>query len=83
MHITDSVSPIASSDGDQVQFSINESTLDGNLDFLGDFNTESDVTILITNSNNSLESSSLSSLSLFLDGDNLHDLIGEFFLGLA
>jgi len=78
-----SVSPIASSDGDQVQLGINESTLDGNLDFLGDFNTKSDVTILITDSNDSLESGSLSGLGLFLDGDNLHDLIGEFFLGLA
>lgn len=83
MDVSDSVSPIASSDWDQVQLGINESTLDGNLDFLGDFNTESDVTVLVTDGNNGLESGSLSSLGLFLDGDDLHDLVGEFLLGLA
>jgi hypothetical protein len=67
MDVSDSVSPIASSDWDQVQFSINKSTLDGDLDFLGNFNSKSDVSILISNGNDSLESSSLTSLGLLLD----------------
>jgi hypothetical protein len=67
MDVSNSVSPIASSDWDQVQFSINKSTLDGDLDFLGNFNSKSDVSILITNGNDSLESSSLTSLGLLLD----------------
>jgi hypothetical protein len=80
MDVSDSVSPIASSDWDQVQFSINKSTLDGDLDFLGNFNSKSDVSILISNGNDSLESSSLTSLGLLLDWYDLHDLIGEFLL---
>ena len=81
MDVSDSVSPITSSDWDQVQFSINESTLDSDLDFLSDLDSKTDVSILISNSDDSLESGSLSSLGLLLDRDNLHDLIREFFLG--
>lgn len=81
MDITDLVTPIASSDGDERELGSNESTLDGDLDFLGDLNTESDVTVLVTDSNDGLESGSLTGLGLLLDGDDLHDLIGEFLLG--
>jgi hypothetical protein len=34
------------------------------------------MTILVTNGNNSLESSSLTGLGLLLDGYDFHDLIG-------
>jgi hypothetical protein len=81
MDITDLVSPITSSDWDQTQFSSNQGSLDGNLDFLGDLDSETDVTIEISDGNNSLESGSLTGLGLFLDGHNLHDFIREFFLG--
>ena len=81
MDITDLVTPIASSDGNERELGSNEGTLDGDLNFLGDFHTESDVTILITNSDDGLESGSLTGLSLLLDGDDLHDLIREFLLG--
>jgi len=67
MDISDSVSPIASSDWDEVQFSINESTLDSDLDFLSDLDSKTDVSILISNGNYSLESSPLTSLGLLLD----------------
>lgn len=81
MDITDLVSPIASSDGDERELGCDEGTLDSDLHFLGDLNSETDVTVLISNSNNGLKSGSLTGLGLLLDGDDLHDLIGEFLLG--
>ena len=83
MDSSDFVSPISSSDWDKGEFGINESTLDGNLDFFGNFNSKSDVSVLISNSNNCFESGSLSSLGLLLDGDDLHDFIRKFFLGFS
>lgn len=80
MDITDLVSPIASSDGHKGELSSNESTLDGDLDFLGELDSETDVTVLVTDGNDGLESGSLSSLGLLLDGHDLHDLIGELSL---
>jgi hypothetical protein len=77
MDTTDSGTPISSSDWDKVDLSIEKSTLNGDLDFLSDLDTDTDVTLSITGSDDSLESSSLSSLGLLLDGENAHDLIGE------
>jgi hypothetical protein len=75
MDITDLVTPIASSDWDQGKLSSNESTLDGNLDFLGELDTETDVTVLITDGNDGLESGSLTGLGLLLDRHDLHGLV--------
>jgi len=77
MDTTDSRTPISSSDWDKMDLSIKECTLNGNLDFLSDLDTDTNVTLSITSSNNGLESSSLTSLGLLLDGENAHDLIGE------
>jgi len=82
MDITNLVSPITSSYWHKTQFSYNESSFNGNLDFFGDLHSESDMTILVSDSNYSLKSGSLSSLGLFLDGYDLHDLIGKLFLAL-
>jgi len=54
---------------------IKKSTLDGNLDFLGDFDTNTNVSLSITSSNNSLKSGSLTGLSLLLYRKNAHNLI--------
>jgi len=51
------------------------------LDFFGDLYSETDVTIEITDGNNGLESGSLTSLGLLLDGDDFHDFVRKFFLG--
>jgi hypothetical protein len=77
MDTTDSGTPISSSDWDKVDLSIEEGTLDGNLDFLSDLDTNTNVTLSVSSSNDSLESSSLTSLGLLLDGENAHNLIGE------
>jgi len=65
--LSDLVSPIASTDWNKVKFGNNESTFYGNLDFLGELSAETNVTILITDCNDSLETSSLTGLSLLLD----------------
>ena len=67
MDTTNSGTPISSSDWDNVVLGIKKSTLDGNLDFLGDLDSNSDVTLSVTDGNNSLKSSSLTSLGLLLD----------------
>lgn len=78
---TDSGAPITSTDGDEVHLGIDEGALDGNLDFLADLNTETDVTLSVTASDDSLESGSLTGLSLLLDRQDAHDLIRE--LGIS
>lgn len=80
MDASDLVSPISSSDGDKVELGINESTFDGNLDFFCELDSESNVSVEISDGNNSLKSGSLSSLGLFLDGDDFHNLIRKFLL---
>jgi len=77
MDTTDSGTPISSSDWDKVDLSIEKSALNGDLDFLSDLDTNTDVTLSVTSGDDSLESSSLSSLGLLLDGKNAHDLIGK------
>jgi len=67
MDITEFRTPIASSDWDNIHFTIKKSTFDGNLDFFSDFNTDTAMSGFITTSNNSLESGSLTGFSLFLD----------------
>jgi len=73
----DLVTPIASTDWDKGKFSADEGTFDGNLDFLGKFDAETDVSTVITSNNDGLETGSLTSLGLLLDGDDLHDLVTE------
>jgi hypothetical protein len=77
MDSTDSGTPVTSSDWDEVELGINEGTLDGNLDFLGALDTNTNMTLSVTDSDNSLESSSLTSLGLLLHGQDAHDFIGK------
>lgn len=83
MDTTDSGSPVTSSNWDDVALGINEGTLNGDLDLLGDLDSNTNVSLSVTDSDNSLESGSLTGLSLLLDGKNAHNLVGEFVLGLG
>ena len=84
MNVTDSGTPVTSSNWDHAELGIDEGALDGNLDFLADLDTDTDVSVSITNSADSLESGSLTGLGLLLNGEDAHDVIGEDFLeGLA
>lgn len=80
---TDSGTPVTSSDWDDVVLGVKESALDGDLDFLGNLDTDTDVTSSVTDGNNCLESGSLSGLCLLLDGKDAHDLIGELAFGVG
>lgn len=73
----DLVTPETSADWNEVELSDDQSTLDGDLDFLGDLNAETDVTVLVSDGNNSLEAGPLTGLSLLLDRYNLHDFVTE------
>lgn len=83
MDISNSGSPISSSDWDKVDLGIEEGTLDGNLDLLGALDTDTNVTLSVTDGNDGLESGSLTGLGLLLDGEDAHDLIGELGLGVG
>lgn len=83
MNGTELVSPETSSDWDELELGSDESTLDGDLDFLSNLNSKTDVTVLISNDNDSLETGSLTSHSLLLDGDDLHNLVRESHLVLG
>lgn len=76
--ISDLVTPVSSSDWDDGELGGLETVLDGNLDFFSALDSESDVSVSISNSNDGLESGSLSGSGLLLDGSNLHYFITEF-----
>jgi len=67
MDVSDLVSPIASPDGQESQLGTDQSTLDGDLHFLGDLDAKSDVTIVVSDGDDGLESGSLTGLGLLLD----------------
>jgi len=75
MGLTDLIHVITSSDWDDVEFGINDSTLDGTLDVLGGFDTESNMSVEITDDDESLESGSLTGSGLFLDRHDFHNFL--------
>ena len=52
------------------------------MDFLSTLNTNTNVTVFVTGGNDGLESGSLTSLGLLLDGQDAHDFIEEFLVDL-
>ena len=83
MDSSDSGSPISSSDGEDVELGVNKSTLDGNLDLLGDLDSNTNVTLSVSDSDDDLESGSLTGLGLLLDGENAHNLIRKLGLNVG
>lgn len=77
MDVSDLVSPVSSSDWDNVELGNLQTVLDGNLHFLGNLDSQTDVSVLVSDSDDGLESGSLSSSSLLLDGHDLHDFVTE------
>lgn len=67
MGLTNFVTPISSSDWNDVLFGDLESLSNGDLDFLCNFDSDSDMSVLVSYCEDSLESGSLSSLSLLLN----------------
>jgi len=72
---TQIAAPVTSSDGQNAQLGDDDGGTDGGCDFLGGLDTETNVALGITNNDDGLESGTLTSTSLFLDGLDLHNLI--------
>jgi len=77
--LSDLVTPVTLSDGDEVKLGVDDGTLDGTLDFLVDLSSDTEMAIVVTDEDNAFESGSLTGSGLLLDGLNLHD----FFLELT
>jgi len=77
MWLTDFVTPVSLPDWSEVHLGIQGSALDGTLHFLMSLLTETDVSVLITNQDPSLEPGSLTGLGLLLDWLDFHDLFLE------
>lgn len=75
MWFTDFVSPISTTNWNNRQFSQNDGTTDGCGNFFAALNTKTDVTIAITDSNESLKTCTLTSTGLFLDWHNFQNFI--------
>lgn len=75
--LTDLVTPIPSSDRDDVLLGDLETLSNGDLDLLCTLDSNSDMSVLVSDCEDSLESCSLSSLGLLLDRGNLDNFINE------
>merc|ERR1711916_108003 len=75
MWFTDLVTPITSSDGNNRQFSKNDSTTGGSCYFLAAFNTQTNMTVAVTDSYKCLKTSTLSGTGLFLNGHDFQNLV--------
>lgn len=67
--------PVTSSDWDDGQLGDDDGSLDGGSNFLGGLDTQTNVTVGVTNDDNSLHSGSLTGSGLLLDRSDLHDLV--------
>ena len=71
MGLSDFVSPVAATDGNDGKLSQDDGTADSSGNLLAALNSESDVTVGVSDSDECLEASSLTGTCLFLDR---HDL---------
>lgn len=74
---TSVVTPVTTADRDDVHLSTKEGTSDGTSNFLVSLGTETNMTVAVTDGDESLETESLTSGSLLLDGEDLHDFFLE------
>jgi len=72
---SDLVTPVSSSDRDDGELGEDDGSSDGGGDFLSAFDSESNVSIAISDDDESLESGSLTGSGLLLNGHDLHDFI--------
>ena len=79
MGVTYLVTPISLSHGNDVKLGHGDGSLNGSLDFLVTFPSETEVVSFVTNDGVCFEAGSLTGLGLFLDGFDFHD----FFLDVV
>jgi len=77
MGSTDLVSPVSSSDGDDVDLGQSDGSSNGGGNFLGALDSKSDVSVSVSNDDEGFESGSLTGSGLLLDGHDLHDFVLE------
>ena len=77
MWLTELVTPITSSDWDDRELGKDDSATDSGSDFLGALDTKADVTGSVTDSDDGLESGSLTGSGLLLDGLDFQDFVLE------
>lgn len=70
--------PVTSSDWNDGQLGNDDSSLDGRGNLLGGLDTQTNVTVGVTNDDNSLHSGSLTGSGLLLDRSDLHDFVLQF-----
>jgi len=73
-------SPVSTTDGGDIELGTNDSSTDSSGDFGGALNSKTQMSGGISDGNKGLETSTLSSRRLLLDGHDLHDLIQELVL---
>lgn len=71
VRLTEVGTPVTSPDGQNAELGNDDSSTDGGSDFLGGLDTETNVTLGVTNDNNGLETGTLTSTGLLLDGLDL------------
>ena len=69
--------PVTPSDWEKREFGDDDGTSNSSCDFFGTFDTKPNVCVKVTNSHESLESSPLTGIGLFLNWCNGHDLVFE------
>lgn len=75
--LSELVTPVTTTNGDDGKFGEDDGTTDGGSDFLGALDTESDVSIEISDGDECLEAGTLTGTGLLLNGVDLHNLICE------
>ena len=75
VHLSDLVTPVSSSDRDHGELGRDDSTANGGGDFLGALDTQTQVTVLVTDDDESLEPGALSGTSLLLNWHDFHHLV--------
>ena len=70
--------PVTSPHRDHSQFGQDDSTTDGGSDFLGAFNTQSDMSVEITDGDEGFEPCALTGAGLLLNRHYFHDFVLEF-----
>lgn len=71
VRLTEVGTPVTSPDGQNAELGNDDGGADGGSDFLGGLDTETDVTLGVTDDNDGLETSTLTGTSLLLDGLDL------------
>lgn len=72
MRLTEVGAPVSTTDGDDAQLGDDDGSADSGSNLLGGLDTETDVTLRVTDDDNGLETGTLTGTGLLLDGLDLY-----------